>query len=525
MPIEQSTIDQRRKEALIYGEFGKSLYRQNISDDISRNTWIVDLVNPSKGMVDGSQVVDGSLSSRATGRSSRIAAVIVNNSGEGDFVNIAEAMSYMSQKNLTGTVLVRSGTYNEVANIDIPADVLLVGDGIDRTIIDFGNASFSINIVGTSSTIKENSGIKNLTVQNSGATAAITIDYADWHVLENVRSTSNTGGGISCIRSQNWRHFNCRADNNTTYGWSLAHNSSSGRQMHSFTMSGCLADSNTTDGFYINTNGAATGSNSITRYALINCVANSNGDDGFDVDGSNSADASYVGCFANGNTDNGFAIDSADNAFIGCHSNNNTGIGYANTDSNNRFIGCTADENTSANYTMSTGGQATYIGCRFGVTTSATDPPQDKAIWTDDEATVIGSVQENTMTHRKVWRMFNTSGGALAAGDVVVWKAAADGDEVTTTTTQGDDYVFGMAMEAISNNEFGSILVEGRTASLKVDGTTDIAVGDFLGTFTTAKIAMKAATGDMAFAVALEAYATNDSSGVIDAILITPRKL
>ena len=57
------------------------------------------------------------------------------------------------------------------------------------------------------------------------------------------------------------------------------------------------------------------------------------------------------------------------------------------------------------------------------------------------------------------------------------------------------------------------------------DGTTDIAIGDPLGAFTTAKIAMKAAAGDMAFAVALEAYTTDDSSGVIDALLIVPRKI
>ena len=38
-------------------------------------------------------------------------------------------------------------------------------------------------------------------------------------------------------------------------------------------------------------------------------------------------------------------------------------------------------------------------------------------------------------------------------------------------------------------------------------------------------IGMKAASGDMAVAIALEAYATDDSSGVIDALLITPRKI
>jgi hypothetical protein len=118
----------------------------------------------------------------------------------------------------------------------------------------------------------------------------------------------------------------------------------------------------------------------------------------------------------------------------------------------------------------------------------------------------------------------NTSGGSLAAGDVVVLKAVAAGNEVTTTTTEGDQKVFGMAAETIADTAWGNVQVLGKTTALKVDGTTDIAIGDLIGTFTTAKIGMKAASGKMAFAIALEAYATNDSSGVIDALLISPRQ-
>ncbi|MBK9272866.1 MAG: right-handed parallel beta-helix repeat-containing protein [Saprospiraceae bacterium] len=129
---------------------------------------------------------------------------------------------------------------------------------------------------------------------------------------------------------------------------------------------------------------------------------------------------------------------------------------------------------------------------------------------------------ENT---RKILTAKNTSGGALAVGDVVTLKAVAAGNEVTTTTAQGDDLVFGMATEAADNDAYLRVLVQGKTVNLKVDGTTDIAVGDFLGTFTTAGVAMKAASGDMAFAIALEAYTSDDSAGVIDALLVTPRKI
>lgn len=128
--------------------------------------------------------------------------------------------------------------------------------------------------------------------------------------------------------------------------------------------------------------------------------------------------------------------------------------------------------------------------------------------------------------------MKNTSGSTINAGNVVTLKAVAAGNEVITTTTASDNLVFGMATAAISNNASGYIQVIGKTTLLTVDGTTDIAIGDFLTTFTSAGIARKAAAGtlgttpgDLAFAIALEAYTTNDSSGVVDALLIKPIRL
>lgn len=54
-------------------------------------------------------------------------------------------------------------------------------------------------------------------------------------------------------------------------------------------------------------------------------------------------------------------------------------------------------------------------------------------------------------------------------------------------------------------------------------GTTDIAVGDFITAFTTVEIGQKGSAGQTAIAIALEAYTNNDSSGVIDALIIPPR--
>jgi len=137
----------------------------------------------------------------------------------------------------------------------------------------------------------------------------------------------------------------------------------------------------------------------------------------------------------------------------------------------------------------------------------------------------LGNVGLNALETKEHFRFKNTSGGSLAAGDLVTFKAVAAGDEVTTTTIQGDDLIFAMAVETITNNSYGRFQTLGKTTALKVDGTTDIAIGDFIGSFTSAGIGMKAAAGDMAIAIALEAYTANDSNGVIDALLIKPRKI
>lgn len=123
--------------------------------------------------------------------------------------------------------------------------------------------------------------------------------------------------------------------------------------------------------------------------------------------------------------------------------------------------------------------------------------------------------------------MKNTSGSTIARGSVVVLKSVAAADEVTTTTTQGDDAVFGVVVDALtfSNDSYRQVKTLGKTVRLTVDGTTDIAVGDFLCTSTTAGIAQKATTGDMCIAIALEAYSTDDQNGVIDALILSPRKI
>ena len=154
-----------------------------------------------------------------------------------------------------------------------------------------------------------------------------------------------------------------------------------------------------------------------------------------------------------------------------------------------------------------------------GAAVFSTDVP-----FTASEGNVVGSGLGFKDTNRHIL-MFNASDGGLTAGDVVVLKSTSGGNKITTTTSAGNNKVLGMVVETIASNTFGRVQISGNTTVLKVNGTTDIAIGDYLSTHTVAGIAAKASAGHMVFAIALEAYTTNDSNGVIDAIILPWRTL
>ena len=187
--------------------------------------------------------------------------------------------------------------------------------------------------------------------------------------------------------------------------------------------------------------------------------------------------------------------------------------------SNNHISSALASKPKYGIYDLSTAGETIITG----------NCVSDCVTWdiysANPRATITDNATEFPFVGREVVAMTNASGGQIDAGDLVVLKAVASGEEVGTTTTLGDDMVFGMEVETVVDSAVGKIQKLGKTTALKVDGTDDIAIGDFVATFTTAKIGCKASAGDMAIAVALEAYATDDSSGVIDALLIAPRKI
>lgn len=202
--------------------------------------------------------------------------------------------------------------------------------------------------------------------------------------------------------------------------------------------------------------------------------------------------------------------------------NQATGINLSGTNcscSSNVIDTCTTAVLLGANY-------QTVTGNNLGNFTTAVD------FNTRIGCNIYNNNGADVNMEKRVVYMKNTSGGSITAGSLVTLKAVAAGNEVTTTTTASDNAVFGMAEETIASTASGYILVRGKTTLLKVDGTTDIAIGDYISTFTTAGIGQKATVGTLnttpghlAIAFALEAYTTNDSNGVIDAILIPPIRL
>jgi len=128
-------------------------------------------------------------------------------------------------------------------------------------------------------------------------------------------------------------------------------------------------------------------------------------------------------------------------------------------------------------------------------------------------------------TENKYIRMVNSNPWAQVApeGGVVIYRAAGGDNHFSASQVTGDAFVLGVASSNISNTASGYIQIAGKTTKLKVNGTDNISIGDWLGTSGTLWIASKVTTGNTAFAIAREAYTEDDDNGVIDALIISPR--
>lgn len=422
-----------------------------------------------------------------------------------------------------GVLQFKTGTYRLQKGFDIPSFVTIQGEGRDNTILDFEDRNLQITAVGTvgggvanDPAHRRNIRIRDLTIQRSGNTAsAISFQFCDFLLLENVRVSNNAGSGMTVTSCQQYTVINCLFDNNTQTGITLTAFTTYAHAR--FNYFGCAFTDNASIGARI------TGSSSavVINGAFVACEASNNTLDGFDVDTGVEAALHYSGCISNSNGGIGFDINSSDVTLTGCKADSNTGDGIEITQIQCTVQGCVCNSNGGRDYDLQQ--RANFVGnsIEFG----AAIQPSGEISLTTAAIQSLANTGGNFVTQRVVAQMGNSSSStSIQQGATITHASVASGEAFTTTTTSGDDKVLGMAMFDISSNQYGAVLTEGYTTLLKVDGTTDIAVGDFLGTHTVDGIAAKVTSG-MAFAIALEAYTANDSNGVIDALLIKPRKI
>ena len=118
--------------------------------------------------------------------------------------------------------------------------------------------------------------------------------------------------------------------------------------------------------------------------------------------------------------------------------------------------------------------------------------------------------------------MRNTSGSSISEGSLVRLKSTANMREIEPCTTANDPKFIGTVEQTVANNAYVGVVVKGKTTRMKVNGTTDIAIGDWIQTTTTSGIGAKCTSG-LACAIALEAYTSDNDNGIIDALIIDPR--
>lgn len=381
-----------------------------------------------------------------------------------------------------GTLILLAGVHKPTYDIVSDSNINIVGEGKDITIIDFLGAAYQVKIGGASSSdVINNCLLSNLTIQNSNALYGLLLQYSQNVVVTNVKVTSCDQRGLLVTATGVCRLENVEVSSCTGLGIVTGNTYLSG-----------VAD----EQFY------------------INCIATDNGDDGFTIARQRGF---YIGCRAEDNTGKGFNDTGGDNIILCCNATGNGEQGYFASVVTSFIIGSRSTNNTGVDYEV-TGGNLIANDFSF-------NQAQGPRVTLSNSSYSVTNAYASTLSKKDNLFLTNESGGTLTAGSVVVLKSTAAGDEITTTTTQGDDKVFGVNPSLHISGLYDKITTEGFLNNLRVDGTTAISVGDFLGTFTTAGIAMKAAAGDMAFAIALEAYSTADSNGVIDALLIKPRKI
>lgn len=141
-------------------------------------------------------------------------------------------------------------------------------------------------------------------------------------------------------------------------------------------------------------------------------------------------------------------------------------------------------------------------------------------------ASMGGNSPQNILDVTDLVQAENNSGGSIAELSVVVFENTATMDTYTTTTTKGDEAVAGiLRVGSAQPDGTESYIQTCGKAPIRFMDSSAVSIGDYLTTSTTTGCAVKATSGDLAFAKALEATDGGGGEEQIDALLIHPRRV
>ncbi len=421
-----------------------------------------------------------------------------------------------------GIVRLLATRYRLTKDISIPSNVTLQGDGREGTILDFLGNAVGIKIRGVdASNLVTHARLRDLVILSSGdANAGLDIDYTDAVTVDNVIVIDSDHNGIRIRHSRFFTFRDLILDSNIDNG--ILFETTTARSEIHFTLQNVVCQSNLGNGIKLVTAGSGA---AVANGYFFGVRCNLNSLDGFDFSGALQIDSTFIGCLSANNLVQGWDIDVANCSFIGCNAESNTtGDGWEVSQLENKLIGCKSESN-SVEYDFQS--RVTFVGnsLDFGATIDPNAEFSSGSLNVSSE--MQGNVGASPSTVRKLLRMKNGYSTTVGGGKTVAYDTTANvrGDIFTASFIAGDDRVCGMLVNSTAVGEWDTVLVEGFTNILQVNGTDDIAIGDYLSLHSANAVAKKAEDGDMAFAIALEAYTGNDSNGVIDALIITPRKL
>lgn len=446
---------------------------------------------------------------------------ILVNPGE----NIQAAVDSV-EKDGGGMVSLVAGTHPVNYMIDIPSGIIIEGAGRDVTLIDFQQSEFGVT-VGDGVTFVRNVGVTNLTIENSQhPTGALDVNAVTGLDIDNTNIAECTGIGIRIKNSFLFNLNNILISDIT--GKAILIDSTDSGVASNFNITNLDISGVTGIGIHID---ADSNPNLIDVLGnFTSCRVASCTSYGVYITGGGETNIVFNACDSRRNTGDNWLIETELNTFVACNAVSSiSGRGFVTTAPRNRLIGCTAKNNVGAgtgapeDYDLANG--TVFIGNIYGKTDTLSGESFIDAV--DKNILMAANYGGDTVSERDIKYMQNKNGDTRTAGEVVSYRQSSNvtGSMFVSPATQGEDFVAGMLLESTIDGNIGAVLMDGYTDILKVNGTDDIVIGDFLSAYSTGGVSAKARDGDMAFAIALEQYTSNDSSGVIRALLIKPRKV